>query len=36
MNINIVTSAQTDHEAYKLLLAFGLPIKENKKLENNN
>jgi large subunit ribosomal protein L5 len=32
MNINVVTSAKSDFEAYKLLLAFGLPIKENKKL----
>jgi len=36
MNITVVTSANTDHEAYKLLLAFGLPIKESKKLEKNN
>ena len=36
MNINIVTSAQTSHEAYKLLMAFGLPLKENKKLENDS
>ena len=35
MNINIVTTAQSNHEAYKLLMAFGLPLKENKKLENN-
>tara|TARA_Y100001936_G_scaffold133982_1_gene130972 strand:+ start:1579 stop:2160 length:582 start_codon:yes stop_codon:yes gene_type:complete len=35
MNINIVTSAETDHEAYKLLMAFGLPLRENKKLEAN-
>ena len=35
MNINIVTTAQSSHEAYKLLMAFGLPLKENKKLENN-
>ena len=34
MNINIVTSAQSNHEAYKLLMAFGMPIKENKKLES--
>tara|TARA_B100000676_G_scaffold276710_1_gene297815 strand:+ start:677 stop:1255 length:579 start_codon:yes stop_codon:yes gene_type:complete len=33
MNINVVTSAQNNHEAYKLLMAFGMPIKENKKLE---
>ena len=33
MNINIVTSAETDYEAYKLLLAFGLPLKVSKKLE---
>lgn len=36
MNINIVTSAQTSHEAYKLLMAFGLPLRENKKLENSS
>jgi len=35
MNINIVTSAQSSHEAYKLLMAFGLPLRENKKLENS-
>jgi len=35
MNINIVTSAKTDHEAYKLLLAFGLPIKTSKNLEKS-
>ena len=35
MNINIVTSAQSSYEAYKLLMAFGLPLKENKKLENS-
>ena len=35
MNINIVTSAETDYEAYKLLMAFGLPLRENKKLEAN-
>ena len=35
MNINIVTSAQNNHEAYKLLMAFGLPLRENKKLENS-
>ena len=34
MNINIVTTAQNNHEAYKLLMAFGMPIKENKKLES--
>tara|TARA_B100000575_G_scaffold176255_1_gene141320 strand:+ start:314 stop:892 length:579 start_codon:yes stop_codon:yes gene_type:complete len=34
MNINVVTSAQNNHEAYKLLMAFGMPIKENKKLES--
>ena len=34
MNINVVTSAQSNHEAYKLLMAFGMPIKENKKLES--
>ena len=33
MNINIVTTAQNNHEAYKLLMAFGMPIKESKKLE---
>ena len=36
MNINIVTSANNDNEAYKLLRAFGLPLRENKKLENKN
>tara|TARA_B100000579_G_scaffold202508_1_gene165608 strand:+ start:384 stop:965 length:582 start_codon:yes stop_codon:yes gene_type:complete len=36
MNINIVTSAQSSHEAYKLLMAFGLPLRENKKLENSS
>ena len=35
MNINIVTSAETNHEAYKLLLAFGLPIKVSKNLEKS-
>lgn len=34
MNINVVTSAENNHEAYKLLMAFGMPIKENKKLES--
>ena len=33
MNITIVTSAESDYEAYKLLMAFGFPIKENKKFE---
>tara|TARA_B100000029_G_C17318467_1_gene867117 strand:- start:251 stop:817 length:567 start_codon:yes stop_codon:yes gene_type:complete len=36
MNINVVTSASNDYEAYKLLRAFGLPLKENKKLEQDN
>ena len=36
MNINVVTSAVNDYEAYKLLQAFGLPLKENKKLEQDN
>ena len=36
MNINMVTSATSDYEAYKLLLAFGLPIKVSKKLEKDN
>ena len=36
MNITIVTSTHNDYEAYKLLLAFGLPLKENKKIENKN
>jgi large subunit ribosomal protein L5 len=36
MNINMVTSATSDHEAYKLLLAFGLPIQVSKKLEKDN
>ena len=33
MNITLVTSGETDYEAYKLLLAFGFPIKENKKFK---
>ena len=35
MNITIVTSGQTDQEAYELLLSIGLPIrkKQEKKLE---
>ena len=35
MNITIVTSAQTDIEAYELLISLGLPIrkKQDKKLE---
>tara|TARA_Y100001970_G_C14243405_1_gene866342 strand:+ start:522 stop:1109 length:588 start_codon:yes stop_codon:yes gene_type:complete len=33
MNITIVTSAHTDEEAYELLMAFGMPLKERK---NNN
>ena len=36
MNVNVVTSAVNDYEAYKLLKAFGLPLKENKKLEQDN
>ena len=36
MNITLVTSAESDYEAYKLLRAFGFPIKENKKFEENN
>ena len=35
MNINMVTTAPNNHEAYKLLKAFGLPLKEDKKLEEN-
>jgi large subunit ribosomal protein L5 len=31
MNVTIVTSAQTDEEAYELLLALGLPIRVKKK-----
>ena len=30
MNITIVTSAQTDEEAYELLILMGLPIREKK------
>ena len=33
MNITLVTSAQEDFEAYKLLMAFGFPMQENKKFE---
>jgi len=29
MDINIVTSAQTDEEAYELLKLLGLPLSEN-------
>jgi len=36
MNVTLVTSADTDYEAYNLLLSFGFPIKENKKFENKN
>ena len=28
MNITIVTSGQSDHEAYELLLSLGVPIKK--------
>ena len=31
MNITIVTTAQSDEEAYELLLAFGMPLKEKKR-----
>jgi len=33
MNITLVTSAESDYQAYKLLMSFGFPIKENKKFE---
>ena len=33
MNITLVTSVSSDYEAYKLLMSFGFPIKENKKFE---
>ena len=33
MNITVVTSAESDYQAYKLLMSFGFPIKENKKFE---
>ena len=33
MNITLVTSAEDDFEAYKLLMAFGFPMQENKKFE---
>ena len=33
MNITLVTSAQEDFEAYKLLMAFGFPMQKNKKFE---
>ena len=33
MNITVVTSADSDYQAYKLLMSFGFPIKENKKFE---
>jgi len=31
MNISIVTSAQTDEEAYELLISMGLPIRKKRK-----
>ena len=31
LNISIVTTGETDEEAYELLIALGLPIRENKK-----
>ena len=34
MNITLVTSAESDFEAYKLLKAFGFPIKNNKTFES--
>lgn len=33
MNITIVTSGQTDEEAYELLLSIGLPIRKKKVIE---
>ena len=33
MNITIVTSGQTDEEAYELLLSVGLPIRKKKVIE---
>ena len=33
MNITIVTSGQTDEEAYELLLSVGLPIRKKKVVE---
>ena len=33
MNITIVTSGQTDEEAYELLLSLGLPIRKKKVIE---
>ena len=32
MNITIVTTAKSDNEAYELLLAFGMPLKEKKRI----
>ena len=34
MNITVVTSSESDLEAYKLLKAFGFPIKDNKTFES--
>ena len=31
MNISIVTTGNTDEEAYELLVAMGLPIRQRKK-----
>ena len=36
MNITLVTSAENDYESYRLLMAFGFPIKENKKFEEKH
>ena len=31
MNISIITTGKTDEEAYELLVAIGLPIRQKKK-----
>ena len=36
MNITMVTSGQTDHEAYELLLSLGVPIKKKKELTDKD
>lgn len=34
LNVTIVTSSKTDEEAYSLLRAFGLPLREKNKIKN--
>ena len=32
MNIAVVTSGETDEEAYELLVSIGMPIRQKKKI----